>query len=364
MLLRNFISPIVALAVCAISGCAIQADRFERITPAEAGYSPEKLDELAEYLESAGSSSLLLVHDGKVFFEWGDIYEKHLIHSMRKSLLNGLYGVLYDKGKLDLGATMASLGVQDAPARLNETELGATLDMVLKSRSGIYLPATGESEWMKSMKPGRGQYEPGVHYYYNNWDFNAAGALFEQLSGESIYDAFEREIARPLGMLHYGNVVTTIEEPHDGEIPDVDGMYQVERTASRFPAYHFRMSAHDLALYGQLFLNHGRWKGEQIISSEWIDRSTQPYSITSEQFGLAYGILWSVIMGIEDDAGRNSFYHAGAGVHMLGVYPKYRLVLVHRVDTEADETKFTADNLYPIISMIHGARVDLSLPHE
>ena len=353
------VSTFVALMICVISGCAVQADRFERVTPVEAGYSPEKLDELAAYLESAGSSSLLLVHDGKVFFEWGDIYEKRFIHSMRKSLLNGLYGTLYDKGKIDLGATMASLGLQDAPTRLNETELGATLDMVLKSRSGIYLPATAESEWMKSMKPERGQYAPGEHYYYNNWDFNAAGALFEQLSGDRIYDAFERDIARPLGMLHYDNVVTSIEEPYDGEIPDVDGMYQIEPTASRFPAYHFRMSAHDLALYGQLFLDHGKWNGEQIISTEWIDRSTQPYSITNEQFGLAYGMLWNVVLGIEDDSGRNAFYHTGAGVHMLGVYPKYRLVLVHRVDSEADEMKFTADNLYPIINMIHGARIDL-----
>ena len=35
---------------------------------------------------------------------------------------------------------------------------------------------------------------------YNNWDFNAAGTAFEKLSGKTIYQALEEDLARPLGM--------------------------------------------------------------------------------------------------------------------------------------------------------------------
>ncbi len=129
----------------------------------------------------------------------------------------------------------------------------------------------------------------------------------------------------------------------------------LEPEKSSFPAYHFRMSAHDLALYGQLYLNHGRWKNRQIIPAQWIDSSTQPYSIVEPEYGLAYGMLWDVLVP-EAGEQRPSFYHTGVGVHMLGVYPKYKLVMVHRVDTEK-EYRFNDGDLYKIIRIIHGARL-------
>ena len=179
--------------------------------------------------------------------------------------------------------------------------------------------------------------------------------MYERRTGERIYDAFEMRIARPLGMLDYrGRVVVAApgEKPTD---PDADGYYQYERERSDFPAYHFRMSAHDLALYGQLYLQHGQWKGKQIVPAEWIDRSTQPRSIVEADYGLAYGMLWDVLVPEAGDA-RPSFFHTGVGVHMLGVYPKHGLVMVHRVDTEK-EFRFNESDLYQIIRRVHGARL-------
>jgi CubicO group peptidase (beta-lactamase class C family) len=143
----------------------------------------------------------------------------------------------------------------------------------------------------------------------------------------------------------------------DGRIddPDADGWYQYEPERSRFPAYHFRMSAYDLALYGQLFLDHGRWHGQQIVPSSWIDQSTQPYSVTEPEYGLAYGMLWDVLVPAAGDE-RASFFHTGVGVHMLGVYPKHGLVLVHRVDTE-HAYRFNDGDLYQVIRRVHAARL-------
>ena len=50
-----------------------------------------------------------------------------------------------------------------------------------------------------------------------------------------------------------------------------------------------------------------------------------------------------------------SFYHTGAGVHVLAVYPASKLVMAHRVDTE-NGSEFTQDRLYRIISLVFGAR--------
>lgn len=351
----------IALLLACVFACGIafakeqSRDAFERVTPEQAGYSSEKLAELRDFLQKSGSDSLLLLHDGKVFFEYGDIHKKILVHSMRKALLNSLYGIAIARGQVRLDSTLAELGIDDTPPGLSDAERKATLRDVLMSRSGVYHPAAAEAESMIAARPERGSHAPGTFYYYNNWDFDVAGAILEQRTHRRIYDAFYEQIAKPLGMRDYRNHI--VAAPADGSTPDADadGFYQYEPERSRYPAYHFRMSAHDLALYGQLYLNRGRWKGKQLIPASWIDQSTQPYSITDEQYGLAYGMLWDVLVPEPGDA-HPSFFHTGVGVHMLGVYPRYHLVMVHRVDTE-HAYRFNDGNLYPVIRLIHAARL-------
>ena len=352
VLLLSLLSSIASVALAA------EVDRFERVTPDQAGYSAEKLAALPPFLQQAGSQSLLLLHDGKVFFEWGDIHKKLLVHSIRKALLNGVYGVYAGRRGFELNQTLAQLDIDDCAPELSETEKSATLMDVLQSRSGVYHPAAAESDGMARSRPARGGHGPGEFYYYNNWDFNVAGAVFEQQSGQRMYDVFYQAIAKPIGMLDYHNHVLAGVSPKDSIPTGVDGYYQYEPEYSRYPAYHFRMSAHDLALYGQLFLNRGRWQGREIIPAAWIDLSTQPYSIVNREYGLAYGMLWDVLVP-DAPVEQPSFYHTGVGVHMLAVYPKHKLVMVHRVDTERP-FRFNDEDLYRLIRMVHGARLPVA----
>jgi hypothetical protein len=78
-------------------------------------------------------------------------------------------------------------------------------------------------------------------------------------------------------------------------------------------------------------------------------------SIVDERYGLAYGMLWDVL-GPDAPDETPSFFHTGVGVHMLGVYPKHKLVLVHRVDTESGR-EFDDGDLYRIIRLVHSARL-------
>jgi CubicO group peptidase (beta-lactamase class C family) len=360
------------LSVCLISACTTVSrtqapsgpqsssnsatrDAFSRITPAEAGYSSAGLDSLRTALAESGSESMLLLHDGKVFFEWGDIRQKRLVHSIRKPLLHALIGMEAHRPCLALDSTLASLGIDDEPLPLTEAERHATVRQVLQSRSGVYLPAAAESDGMSAARPARGSHAPGSFFYYNNWDFNVAGALYERCTGQRIHEAFRTKLAEPLGMLDYQHVIAEMD---GGDLPDpltVDGIRSYERQHSRYPAYHFRLSAHDLALFGQLYLDHGRWRGRQLVPSAWIDLGTQPVSVINAQYGLAYGMLWDVLIPDPGEQ-RPSFYHTGVGVHMLGVYPARRLVMVHRVNTE-QEFRFTDAALNRIIRLMRRARL-------
>jgi CubicO group peptidase (beta-lactamase class C family) len=74
-------------------------------------------------------------------------------------------------------------------------------------------------------RPPRFSHKPGTFWYYNNWNFNALGTIYERAVRSSILDAFEREIAWPIGMQDY--------QPSDGEYGT--------GAASVYPAYPIQM---------------------------------------------------------------------------------------------------------------------------
>ena len=353
LMIRNTF--LFCLLTISLSCFAQTTYEFSSASPESKGFSSEKLDVLKQHLTESGSSSMIILVDGDIIFEWGETNKKHLVHSMRKAMLNSLYGIAIDRGQIDTTMTLRDLAINDID-KLTEKELDATVADLLKSRSGVYHDAAAVNNAMLRDRPERGEYEAGAYYYYNNWDFNALGAILEQQTGRSIYEMFYEEIAKPLGMSDYqGNYVSLEIDEEELQIPDTDGFYQYEKTQSNFPAYHFRMSTRDLALYGQLYNQYGEWNGEQLISKEWIDVSTKPYSVYSPQYGNAYGMLWRVRVP-EENTKRNSFFHTGLGIHMLGIYPDSGLVMVHRVNTE-DDYEYQERDFYQMIRLLFGSRI-------
>jgi CubicO group peptidase (beta-lactamase class C family) len=177
---------------------------------------------------------------------------------------------------------------------------------------------------MIARRPQRGSHAPGTFWYYNNWDFNALGTIFDQLSGEeSIYTAFDKRIAQPIGMQDY--------HPADADLK-----YFYESYSSH-PYYYFHMSTRDLARLGLLFLRNGRWGEQQVIPADWVRESTTSHSDIGPQSG--YGYLWWTGEGVgllpNVDEGPGAYAAQGASGHRLIIMPSRNLVVVHRSNTEA-----------------------------
>ena len=66
---------------------------------------------------------------------------------------------------------------------------GQVVDL-LRARSGVYHPVDFETALMKKNRPERGSHARGTFWYYNNWDFNALGTIFEKEAGLKIGEAF------------------------------------------------------------------------------------------------------------------------------------------------------------------------------
>lgn len=325
----------------------IDPHSLETVNPEDIGYSSAKLDAVKQIAESSSFDAMMALYDGKVFFSWGKVTENYNLHSIRKPLLGSLYGIHVAEGNINLDATLEELNIDDIPPSLTNAEKQATVRDLIKSRSGVYHVAAAELDgvgWTES-RPARGSHPHNTFYYYNNWDFNAAGTIFRQVTGKDIYEEFNTRVGDPIGM-------------QDFDI--VNCNYQYEYDKSIHPAYHFKISCRDLARFGVLYQKNGNWNGQQIISSQWISESTTAYSIEDTTLGLGYGYMWRIYLSgtelSQNWGGHKIFGHTGlGGEQSLMIIPELKLVIVQRTDTDKQYT--STDNGFELGLMIINAKL-------
>jgi CubicO group peptidase (beta-lactamase class C family) len=232
---------IVCLALVLSTSVESESSWRQYAAPEEAGFSSALLAEARELADRHRSGAVFIVYRGHALVAWGEVERRFECHSVRKSLVNALIGRAVDQGSLELDATLGELGIDDLQP-LTADEKQARVRDLLGSRSGVYHPAAKEPADMRAERPARGSHPPGEHFFYNNWDFNLLGTLFERASGRELFTAFREDLAEPLGMEDF--------RPQDGFVELAPGY-------SRYPAHAFRLSARDLARFGQLYLRSG-----------------------------------------------------------------------------------------------------------
>jgi CubicO group peptidase (beta-lactamase class C family) len=320
---------------------------LEVVLPEDVGYSSAKLDAVKQLAKNSSFDAMMVLYDGKVFFSWGKVTENYNLHSIRKPLLSSLYGIHAAEGNINLDATLEELNIDDIPPILTADEKQAKVRDLIKSRSGVYHVAAAELDgigWTES-RPERGSHPPNTFFYYNNWDFNAAGTIFRQVTGKDIYEEFKTRIGNPIGM-------------QDFDIANCN--YQYEYDKSIHPAYHFKISCRDLARFGLLYQKNGNWKGQQLIPSQWISESTNAFSIEDSTLGIGYGYMWRIYLGgtefSQNWGGHKIFGHTGlAGEQSLMIIPELKLVIVQRTDTDKQYT--STDNGFELAMRIVNAKL-------
>jgi CubicO group peptidase (beta-lactamase class C family) len=315
-------------------------------SPEAAGWSSARLREAWDYAKTIKTVAVMVVADGRIVDEWGETSTRYNIHSIRKSLLSALYGIHVQDGEIDLSKTLADLGIDDNAPSLTPLEKSATLRDVIKARSGVYHPALYETASMAAARPPRGSHAPGTFWYYNNWDFNVLGTIFERLTKTNLFREFKARIADPIGMEDFR----------------LDDTQYVGGADSVYPAYPFRLTARDMARFGLLFLRNGRWQWRQVVPEGWIKESVTSYSDAGD--GGGYGYMWWVatngkhLVGVDLPDG--SYSARGAGGHYILVVPKFDLVIVHRVNTDIPGQSVSGKEFGELVKRILAARTSTS----
>jgi CubicO group peptidase (beta-lactamase class C family) len=294
------------------------------------GWDPEGLRRAWEFVrDSAWTTGLVVADRGRLVFEFGDTEDLSYLASVRKSVLAMLYGKYVEDGTIDLEATLSELGIDDEGGLL-DIERQATVHHLITARSGVYHPASNGGDNLADA-PERGSQQPGEYMLYNNWDFNAAGAVFEQLTGKDIYDELEAQLAVPLEFQDW-----------DRSAQRKSGNLEI----SRNPAYHMWISTRDMARIGHLMLNDGTWNGSQVLSPEWSRRIVSVVTPLEEMnpdyrkdgyFG--YGYMWWVWDGPRATGPFQGAYTArGAWGQWITVFPALDLVLAHKTNSVYSRT--------------------------
>lgn len=306
------------------------------------GWSPGKLKAARDYAATIPTAAVMVVEGGRIVDEWGETATRYNVHSIRKSFLSAMYGIHVADGCIDLTKTLGQLGIDDNAPSLTDVEKQATVHDLLKARSGVYHPALYETPGMKAARPARGSHAPGTFWYYNNWDFNVLGTLFERSTKANLFHEFKASIADPIGM-------------QDFRLEDTA---YVTGADSVWPAYPFRMTARDMARFGLLFLRNGTWRDRQVVPTQWVADSVKAYSESGESGG--YGYLWWIAARGKHLPGAalpdGSYSARGAGGHYILVIPAYDLVIVHRVNTDLRGNSVSGEQFGRLVQLILDAK--------
>jgi CubicO group peptidase (beta-lactamase class C family) len=326
------------------------------VSPEFEGFSGERLDTLRRFLKTHQTDGMMIVSRGRVIFEYGDTKLVSKVASVRKSMLGLLYAVEMQKGvKFDLDQTVVQLGLEDKTPFI-ESERHATLQQLLMSRSGIYI-RSGNDEQDK-LSPKRGSSYPGVRWFYNNWDFDAAGIAFEKIAHKDIFDALRDDLAVPLRF-------------QDFDRSQQRKNYVENSTHFEYATY---LSTRDMARLGLLAISHGLWGKTLWAEPGFLDYSVYPstnfagrneFKAEGWTGRWGYGMLWwawevPLYSGnISTGPFQGAFSAMGAGGQYITTFPSCNLVIVRKVNIDQDPHRNVSEPTYmTILGMVLDAKCD------
>lgn len=321
--------------------------------PASAGFDGARVSALTRDV-SAGRfgaiDGLLIVRHGYLIVEHYSGWTREQAHTMQsvtKSVTSLLFGIAaQQEPTLALDRPVLDLFPQyGAPANDDASKRALTLRHLLTMRTNLGFweqPYPGSpldqlnrspGDWVKFIldRPMLGS--PGAVWGYNSGAAIVACGAIREATGEPLEGFARRELFEPLGIVNE----SWFKSPFDGLTHCGGGL---------------NLRPVDLARIGYLVLRNGRWGDRQIVSTSWIQESTQPYSRGSpvffSPFGSGYGYFWWLFPGSRGGTDSGVIAASGSGGQWLFVVPSLDLV-VALVATNGSGLDLFYDGVLPAV---------------
>lgn len=280
-----------------------------------------------------GGPSGVVLHKGKTVAQWGDPARCDLTFSIAKSYLSILTGLAMGDGLIgSLDDRVADgLPIPEFASEQNEAITWRHLLTMTSEWEGTLWDKPDMVDRNRQLGPDadnsrKGQHRdlhaPGTFWEYNDVRVNLLSLCLLRLFRQPLPDVLKERVMDPIGASD-----TWSWHGYDNSYVEIDG----ERMQSVPGGSHWgggmRINSLDHALFGQLILNDGVWKGTRLLPDGWADAIRTPCSVNP-----GYGLLWRLNPDGREwpSAPHNSFAALGAGSNVLWIAPDEEIVLVAR----------------------------------
>lgn len=273
--------------------------------------------------------SLIVVHKGQIIHEryadGVDMHTRTRTWSTAKSIASTLIGMLVDDGRLVLDAPLGFEWLPEVEGEDHDPRNAITLRHVLNMSSGLdtvdsfgmeYATGSGLAYWAGagSVQGARSRgliREPGTVWDYENYD--------------TLLAVYAMKLA-------LGDVDTYAEFPRRALLDRI-GMRNTLVSTDRFGDFIFSSqvytNARDLARFGLLYQQGGIWRGERLVSEEWIKFERTPAPATSQRGNIYGGQFW-LVPDDRDDVPKTAYTTAGNRGQFVVIVPSHETVIVRR----------------------------------
>ena len=290
---------------------AVYEQAFVRATPESQGISSDLFAALLRELDASKDTEMhhfMALRHGKVICECNFApYPKgmwHITHSMCKSITGMAIGMLIEEEKLKLDENIYDIFSDQINALSKIFRPVITVENLLTMTSGVTFNESGivsGNDWLGSFLNASVNGKPGTEFQYNSLNTYVLSAIVTKRTGETLTEYLTPRLFGPLGITKY-----YWETCPKGITKGGWGLF---------------LCAEDMAKLGQLYLQKGKWNGQQLVSEYWIEISTVRHLKTQNStYGYGYQ-LW-----MEQRPG--SFEYNGMLGQNVIIYPDMDMVLV------------------------------------
>ena len=290
---------------------AVYEQAFVRATPESQGISSNLFAALLRELDASKDTEMhhfMALRHGKVICECNFApYPKgmwHITHSMCKSITGMAIGMLIEEEKLKLDENIYDIFSDHINAFSKIFRPVITVENLLTMTSGVTFNESGivsGNDWLGSFLNASVNGKPGTEFQYNSLNTYVLSAIVTKRTGETLTEYLIPRLFEPLGITKY-----YWETCPKGITKGGWGLF---------------LCAEDMAKLGQLYLQRGKWNGQQLVSEYWLEISTARHLKTqNDTYGYGYQ-LW-----MEQRPG--SFEYNGMLGQNVIIYPDMDMVLV------------------------------------
>jgi CubicO group peptidase (beta-lactamase class C family) len=335
---------VVAVTLMVVAGCTSPSHSGRNAT-AKSAPAAALDNEVAAYLQLYSSSvrAVLATVDGRPVlqrYSQTTPAQTRDVHSVTKSVLSTLIGIALAEGRLrSVEQTLGEL-LPQYRARMTSGVAGITLRQLLTMTGGLpnswgaaddFFAAA--ADWVGAIVR-YGSDQPGREFVYSNASAHLVAAILARATGGSVLAYARAKLFDPLG-IDTRSAAEPVAVPSNRPSYDrADFAWPTDPQGVHTGAFLLKMAPQDLLKIGQLYLDHGRWQGRQLVPASWVTAATTAQVPADNlESGGHYGYLWWVTTAAGDPA----YAAVGSGGQLIEVVPRRHLVVV--VSSDVDQSK-------------------------